>query len=56
MSEEQKEHVVVQNGQRITPTMTEADAQKEAARLRKLQEGQQLPEEKQPKVVQNLMG
>jgi len=51
-------HVVVQNGQRVTTTMSEAEARAEAARRNQLTEAQggQVPEAKKAKVVQNLCG
>jgi hypothetical protein len=52
-------YVVIQNGQRVTlPTPSQQEAQAEAERRNKLNEGagQPLPEEKRAAVKQNLMG
>lgn len=52
------QHVVIQNGQRATKTMSQEEAQREAQRLNRISEsqGQQVPEEKRAQVKQNLCG
>ena len=52
------QHVVIQNGQRATKTMSQEEAQQEAQRLNRISEsqGQQVPEEKRAQVKQNICG
>lgn len=51
-------HVVIQGGQRVTAPTTKQEAEDEAARRNKLQEGsgQPVPENRRATVKQNLCG
>lgn len=58
MDANQKTHTVVVNGQRVTGSMTEAEARAEAERRNQITEssGKSVNEGQKAKPVQNLMG
>lgn len=56
MSEQNKNFVVVQNGQRASQTMTEEEARKEAQRRKKLAETTGQPLGENIEVKQNICG